>query len=480
MRFVFIQPPDGSFDSDLGPRLSFTTSRQHNLGAISLASYLRNHGHETFFVDGSRIARLNENIRQTTITDIVNQVIHLKPDVIGLTILTSQVYESMHLVKILRSRFPSKLIIAGGPHPSNEPEVTLEQIPELNAICLGPGEEACLEIAENKPFSEIAGLAFLRDGKYFYSGMRKFTANLDHLPAPAYDLLDTQFFTGLNCYTSHGYLTKSLGMMASRGCVAKCYFCCSHWNTQLRFHSVEYVIEQCRQLLTSYPHVTTINFYDVSIAARRDWLINFCNSLLSTGLYRRFNWTVLVRADQIDYEILKHMREAGCILAMFGLESGSDRILKLYNKRVTVEQSIQAAQDIYRAGIALLVSTIFGAPGETLDEMNATINIVQDLPIHHLGYGRFCPLPGSQAYDDMVTCGKIDPRNVNWELLSNYSRIDGPCYADVDPLEFQHILKTFGQYCYERNMEQIYLTNKSAYPEVVKLIVQREGGYVPN
>lgn len=476
MRFVFIQPPDGSFDTNPGPRLSFTTNRQHSLGLISIASYLRNNGHEAFFVDGYCIGWLNENVRQTTYDDIVSQTCRLQPDVIGLSILTSQVNESMQLAKTLRRCFPEKLIIAGGAHPSNEPEVTLEQIPELDGICLGPGEEACLEIANGSSIAETLGFACMKEGKFFYAGKRSLPSSLDYLSFPAFDLLDTQFYTGLNCYTSHGFLTRSLGMMATRGCVAKCYFCCSHWNSPLRFHSVDYVIEQCRQLVTRYPHVDTINFYDVSIAANQNWLIDFCQSLLRFGLNKRFNWTVLVRADQIDYELLKLMREAGCILAMFGLESGSDRILKLYNKRVTVEQSMRAAQDIHRAGIALLVSTIFGAPGETLEEMAQTINLVKQLPIHHLGYGRFCPLPGSKAYDDMVSSGDINPRAVDWELLSNYSRVDGPCYADVEPEVFRDVLRVFGQYCYDLNISQIAKVNDAQYPEVVKLILQRESG----
>lgn len=134
---------------------------------------------------------------------------------------------------------------------------------------------------------------------------------------------------------------------------------------------------------------------------------------------------------------------------MLGLEIGSDRILKLYNKRVTVEQSIRVPHDIHRAGIALSVSIIFGAPGQTLEEMAQTINLVKQLPIHHLGYGRFCPLPGGKAYDDMVSSGVINPRIVDWDLFSNYSRIDGPCYADVGPDDLRDVLQVLGQYCYD-------------------------------
>ena len=113
-------------------------------------------------------------------------------------------------------------------------------------------------------------------------------------------------------------------------------------------------------------------------------------------------------------------------------------------------------------------SVILGVPGETEDEMKETINFCKQTTTANIGMGRFCPLPGSPSYSDLVKSGKVDPRKTDWELLGNFSRLDGECFADIDPNRFRKILSEFNRYCNRRNMESFTRNNMDLYPDLTK------------
>jgi len=480
MRILFVHPPHTGFDRAPVPKLTYSIPRIPPLSGITLASYVREHGHDVAVIDGQRISIQHGNDRAHTYQEIARQARKFNPDAVAITILTADVPEATRTLRLLRSISPNATIVGGGPHPSGEPIHTLKQMPELDAIGIGPGEEICLDLANGKPVSETSGCAFLNDKEIVLPSVRRrTTTDIDSFPFPAWDLIDGKFYSELNHATTFGVLTRSLGVVTSRGCPGHCYFCSSEWNRPLRMHSVQYVLDLCEYLLNRYP-IDTIAFWDDTLGMDRRRLERICEGILARGLHRRMKWRAMLRADQIEFGLLKLMKDANCFCISFGVESGNGRILKLLNKRVTVDQNLAAAEAVKRAGLLLGISVMLGVPTETEEEMMDTINFCKQVECDYIGVGRFCPLPGSPSYVDLVKQRRIDPATVDWEQLGNFTLLEGPCFANIDPRRFRKILYDFNDYCNAHYRVGLVRNNAERFPDIVRLCVHGESAGMRN
>jgi radical SAM superfamily enzyme YgiQ (UPF0313 family) len=123
----------------------------------------------------------------------------------------------------------------------------------------------------------------------------------------------------------------------------------------------------------------------------------------------RLQWSTLSRVDTVDYDMLEVMRDAGCIEIKYGVESGSDAILKAMGKCVSVDQIYNAIRMTYAAGIGVKVFIIHGYPGENMETTRETMAMLNDLSrmIERVSLFRFVPLPGSFVFDNADTVGLV-------------------------------------------------------------------------
>jgi len=470
VRFLFVSPPHAGFDRNIKPQPTFTVSRIPCISGIVLASYLRKFGHKCYVVDGNRITHQFGKIRHLTYKEMWRQATKFNPDIIGVTMLTADFYECKKTIEIFRQTFPKALIVAGGPHASGDPTSTLTQIPELDGVGIGPGEEICLDLADgNKHISEIEGYAYMDGGEVFFNKKRYIGEDIDKFPFPAWDLIDGHYYSELNYETAFGLLTRSLPVLTSRGCPHACYFCSSRWNQPLRRHSARYVVNLCKHLVETYP-INTVAFWDDSIGIIRKHLERICELFIESGLNKRVNWICQLRATHVEANLLSLMKEAGCVKIHFGAESGTNRILKVLRKNTTLSQNVKAADMILDSGIGLGLSVMVGCPTETEGEMRRTIDFCECYPEAHIGIGRFCPLPGSPAYKEFVEKGILNPETVNWELLGNFSEAKGPYFGGAMPKQrFQKFLRSAQRHFWKRNMDNLVRRYKNEYSEILQL-----------
>jgi len=438
---LFVNPPHAGFDRDLSPKLMFSVNRTPYIGILSIAAYLRQYGYEVYVVDGNREAWRNGNIRALTYAAMLSRAKRFKPDLICVTVLTADFYECQSTVGMYRDAFPDAVIVAGGPHPSGEPEATLQQIPKLTGICIGPGEEIFLELPKGTPIEEVDNCAFLEKGEAVYTRKTQVSRDIDRFPFPAFDLIDTNFYCELNLNSVFGLLTRSLPVLTGRGCPRNCFFCSSKWNRPLRTHSIQYIIRLCKHLVDNYP-VDTVAFWDDLLGMNANRLRQLCEQFIESGLTEKVQWSAQLRAESIvDLDLLKLMREAGCIKVSFGAESGSQNTLNTLNKGVTPSQNYRAAMALEEAKIPHSISLMLGVPCETEEHMEKTFDFIKDFPMAHFGVGRFCPLPGSPAYVEFVEKGLLDPKSVDWEGLGNFSAVVGPYFGAVGVGVFQRVMR---------------------------------------
>jgi len=472
-RAVFILPPYSS-DIDSAEKPSWGIVRVPPIGLFSIGSYLQSKGHDIKIIDCREI--INTYKTREYIPILLKAIDEFKPDIIGINVLTALFDETKVISRELKKRFPTCIIILGGPHPSVEPVLTLQQNHYADAICVGAGEEVCLDILDGQDMGNTQGLMHRNHIDKFEK--RDAVLDIDKYPFPDYSLANPSFYTDFTIYTIIGWGFKGLGELTSRSCPYSCKFCASDWSKPVRYHSPEYVIELAKYL--SAYDVDVLGFWDDSIVTKKDRLYAICEGFIQSGLFYphgRLRWSAGVRANQIQPDILKMMKSAGCYGIGIGVESGSDRMLKVMNKKTTVEMNKRACAYVNEAGLFLATSFMVGIPGETETEMNETLAFMQDIKRDKnpaaIGVGCFRPLPGSPFYNEFISSNVLTKEHIDWSNLGDFSIKAKDMFCDVPRGKFEEIFDQAWNIANIDTWSVVHEDNLSKYPELIKAIAAK-------
>jgi len=313
------------------------------------------------------------------------------PDIVGFTTMTTpMIYDLIHLGKLTKEVLSKVVIIVGGVHASVEPESVLRE-PYVDYVMRGEADEAFLEFCDtfDKNPKKLGKLKNVNTNP-----LRPFV-DVAKLKIPNYNLLELEKY-------GHTYV------MFSRGCTGNCTFCCSTriWSIKgkpyVRSYTSEQIIKFFKRLIEEHG-IKTFSIVDDNFVANKFQTIEVCNYLKGKGVH----FFCFARADSLDDEVLKALKEAGCHTIQIGIESGSQRVLNFLNKRTSVQQNIEAIKACQRHGITCDASFMVGLPTETIEELNMTLNFVKkykpDLPNAKI----YLPLPGAPLFDYCVSRGLI-------------------------------------------------------------------------
>lgn len=262
-------------------------------------------------------------------------------------------------------------------------------------VLVGEVEETLLELAAGRAPEEIAGLIHrdAKTGESLRTPPRPPLVRLDELPLPAWDLIDIESYR--NAWVSHhGYF--SMNMVSSRGCPFRCNWCAKpiHGNNY-RVRSAVSVAEEMLYLKEMYAP-DRIWFADDIFALSRRWALEFSDAVVETDACIRFK--MQSRCDLMTRSTVSKLKEAGCREVWMGAESGSQRILDAMEKGTQVEQIVQATHNLRRNGIRAGWFVQFGYPGETWEDIEATIRLLRLGKPDDVGVSVTYPLPGTKLY----------------------------------------------------------------------------------
>jgi len=270
-------------------------------------------------------------------------------------------------VKELKKIFPEKRVILGGIGPSSLAKELLETFSFIDTIVLGEGEETIVELLKTKTDSlrDIKGLVYREKGGVFTTNVREPIRDLDSLPLPAYHKMDFEQY-------------EIPTVITSRGCPYRCPFCSlsAFWGRKVRYRSIDSVIEELKLLAGRYG-IKYIFFGDPTFVIDRDRIVRLCHRLKKENLGLR--WECLVRIDCMDEELMHEMSNSSCEAVFFGLESGSDRVLKKIKPMITVDKSLDIIHKSLEYFKTVEVSLMWGFPFETLDDFKETLRISEYL-----------------------------------------------------------------------------------------------------
>jgi anaerobic magnesium-protoporphyrin IX monomethyl ester cyclase len=363
------------------------------LGLAYLASSLRKAGHDVEILDCTFMAR----------HDAMDKALCRERDVVGVYSMATMREDALGFAKRLRK--PRSLLVAGGPLPSCDP---ISFMRDFDIVVKGEGERTIIELLSTHQnvhdFESIPGIVYRKEStcgtgkvekEIAFTKPRLMENDLDSIAFPARDLLPNPQYIA-HCKRRFGYAVTSI--ITTRGCPFSCEFCSNAvFGISYRERSPENVVDEVEQVLSlGYDR---IHFGDDVFTLSRERIIKICGEIKARRL--NFLWECLGRADSIDMDTARIMREAGCDRIFFGIESGNDSILKLIGKKITVESARKAVEATHRAGIRTGGFFIVCYPGETDRTVLDTVRFATSLPFDYLSFTIPYPLPGTALFERM-------------------------------------------------------------------------------
>ena len=409
-KIILLIPPQEKFSKDYIP----------SLGVGYVAANLEKNGYQVKIID-SHAERYDNSIT-------IKRILEENPSAIGVTSITQNRFNAIEIIKELKKQQENLFIFVGGRHFHHTYKSTLRLIPEIDVIVKGEGEITAVELLNSyfnkKDFREVLGIAYHRNGEIISTPERPLIKNLDELPIHAWHLFDLSKYHA----TLEGeYKTLSIGVISSRGCPSQCTFCAnaSFWNT-LRFRSPKNFIDEVEFLHKNHGY-QSFDFWDDTITLSRIHIFGICQEIINRGL--NIIWYARARVNTVDEEMLKIMKKAGCRIISFGVESGSETILRNIKKNITLEQVERAFELSAKLGFITKAFFMFSLPGEKLIDVEKTNKLIYKL----LSYGRKhrTPVyigkaytiiyPGTEIEKEAIKEGCLN-RNFDWNKKETIKR----------------------------------------------------------
>ena len=353
------------------------------IGLLSLAGELKKNGHSVKVLDSdynpdgipypfmAKIEHYDEyldnlnNDDHHVWKDIQFQIDKFRPEVVGVSIISTKLKSGLRVAEIAKKLGVEK-VIAGGPHVTIFPEDVFRENSYVDAVVQGEGE---------KVFERA-----IYNGKIIKADRIK---DLNSLAWPARESL-----IGLE-----NYKPNDLGfIMTTRGCPGSCNFCCSRslWGRSVRKRDIGDVIEEMDFVHKAY---RTNKFYlvDDTFTLSKQRVEELCEGIRD----RNYEWSCLTRVDRLDENMLEKMMESGCSMIKVGIESGSQRVLDLMNKKTSLPQIKDAARLLNKHSMPWLAYIMVGVPGEESSDVDKTMGLINEVRPSYVSAAIYTPYPGT-------------------------------------------------------------------------------------
>lgn len=351
-----------------------------------------------------KITIVDSTAERIRFSDLKELVTSEAPHVIGIHFYTENRFEAKETLEIIKKIDPKIITIAGGPHSTLATDDTIRNFKDLDIIVRGEGEVTFYELLktlrDKGDLATISGISFKNKDSVVHNPDRPGITDIDSIPFPAYDLLKMDKYHGTIDWSKSN---ESMGMIVtSRGCPFQCNFCSSSkaWGRHYRVRTPENVIEEIDFLVKTYG-ITAFIFFDDTMTISKSRTISICNQIIDNHLSIR--WITHSRVDVMDEELMLMMKKAGCEGIMFGVESGSQRIIdEVVGKKIKIDQAVSASNLGKKLGMVNNFSYIISHPTETPEEVVETLKMIQlhlkDDQTVALNIMRTYPGTGLEAY----------------------------------------------------------------------------------
>lgn len=335
------------------------------IGPLYIVSFLENKG----FSVGFRDYQLN-NYSDPFRTDNIFSFLSDSSDIIGIRSDSHLLPFLVYSVKLLKQRYPQKTVILGGPGPTSVARTLVKNFPFIDIVVKGEGEYTSLELMDclknRRKLDSVGGIVFrAKDGSLRETPPRQRIKNLDELPFPAYQKLNPKDYQRVN-------------IIASRGCPFSCLFCdvppfWQHYNIT---RSIDNVVEEIKYFQSIF-HFERFGFSDDNFVLNKKRVLDFCNKFKKSKI--KAQWSAYGRVNLMDDLMMEKMSQAGCYGIFFGVESGSNKVLKKIKKGFTAREAKNVIIKSTEYFEKVCASFMWNFPFESFDDFLESVQLIKAL-----------------------------------------------------------------------------------------------------
>ncbi len=348
------------------------------VGIVSIAAYLQQQRYDVALANFSSLGHRKA----------LAHIVHQKPDVLGLSLFTHNRSETLALIMAVKKVLPRTCVVVGGPHATFLAEQITKRYEQIDYIVAGEGEASFGSLLKNfkqgkPPASKIINSEIMAD--------------LDDLPPPA---AFSGPLIGIQPQEQFSFI------ITSRGCPHQCAFCSSprFWNRTVRYRSPEHIVREIEFLYQRYG-IRYFSLRDDNFTLDKKRVMKFAQLLRERKLY--ILWNCQARVDTVDEELLIAMKRAGLEHIQYGVESGSEKVLTLYNKYATIEQIENAAAITRKVGVYLSIYLMTGMYGEDQADTDQTKDLIKRIRPHDGLVSPVALYPGTSLYEQALKRGVV-------------------------------------------------------------------------
>lgn len=320
-----------------------------------------------------------------------------RPDIVGISISTIHYFSAVQISNLTRKFSPKILIVVGGPHATARPKDCLVW---CDIVVRGEGELTFNDIVQRRILSCIKGISYKYDGKILHNPPRERIKNLDELPLPAYHLLKIKNYSRY----------PTISIVGSRGCPYNCTFCFSPimWEKRMTMRSPRNIVDEIEFLHDTYG-CNGIIFHDDTLNIPLERGIQICNELIRRGLNKDMHFECQLRMNRqfISHDLFKKMKDANFTKVMFGIESGSRKVLDMMNKSLSIEEIKVAIEMSKKEGLMTEGFFMIGNYGEGILDILKTCKLIIKTKLDKPAFAIAVPFPETGFYNLLKKEGYI-------------------------------------------------------------------------
>ena len=391
---------------------------QPPLGVMYLSAALKAAGHEVAVTDQCHPDYSDEGF--------VNSLAAAPPDLVGISVLSNMDYPAATaLAGRIKRALPAVRIVFGGVFATVNADKIVAAEKAVDVVARGEGEGIIVDLAGRpRNLDDIPGICFRSaSGAVVSTADREGIPDLDSLPFPDRECLDIHYVASLPLDVpaviwDRPYTT----VLSSRGCPFGCIYCnCPTFShRKYRARSARNVLEELRTI--GEQGYTSFCFVDDNFLLNAERAHEICDGLIAGP--HSFLWACEGRVDGKGKGLFRKLSSAGCDMIMFGVESGSQRVLESMNKGTKLGEIESAVQGARRAGIAVVHGFfIVGSPGETVEEVEQTFRFAGRIGVNSFGFNSLTAFRGTPLWKDEVARGLIDEEK-DWDKMFPVHAID--------------------------------------------------------
>jgi radical SAM superfamily enzyme YgiQ (UPF0313 family) len=353
---------------------------------------------------GLEVAFVDAVMEEMSIEAFSEAVAKIGPDLVVIECSTPSIYYDLESARAAKESTVGIFVALIGSHPTFFHHEILEANPTVDGIVRGEAEmtikDLALALGEGDDLSGVPGLSFRQGGEIRVSPDRPLIEDLDSMPFPARHIVSQDGYRAA-IYSGD----RPTAMVSSRGCPYHCVYCLwpdTLYGHRFRARSAVNVVDEVEHVVRDYG-VDEIYFDDDCLTLDKKRVLEMCRLLTEREI--DVKWIVQARVDTVDREVLAAMKEAGCHYILFGVESGSPKMLEVMKKRITLDRVREAFRDCRELGIKTQAFFLFGVPGETEETIEETIEFAKELDADSTQFAIAIPHPGTELYQTCMDNG---------------------------------------------------------------------------